>query len=206
MSRKEVTQEDFRNIIITSASFAVLGCLLLAFLVKSENSSSPYYNDPAENLNLDDEEQNPSQPATPVVPKSNQAKPTTEPQQNTPSKGELDQILEDLKKKGYMCRTIYEGDWLTQMLREGFGPGIDQGPYALVHRDGRIDRYDSYDQLPSAVFPNEQFCVEVDDQSSIPPTIGSHGVIFQAPNLTQLAVFKQQSLQIRAALRSKHGF
>lgn len=121
------------------------------------------------------------------------------------SKKELSR--KQLEEEGYDCAIIPEGSHLTQELRVRGAPGIDPGPYGIVHEDGDIQRFGTYSDLPSLVFPKEYFCIKkVEPQSSSINPKEPHGVIFDGHNKQQNEEFNKKSRKIQASIRTRNWF
>jgi len=130
----------------------------------------------------------------------------TPPPQATPE-GEMERLVSKIEaEEGYDCEPIPKGSWLIRELRERGAPGIDEGPYILIRRGGLVETYETYSELPSLVYPNEQFCIKRRGSSSIIPE-KEHGVIFENNRRAQNnKTFQQKSLEITSRLRAKQGF
>lgn len=113
----------------------------------------------------------------------------------------------ELEAESYSCYTIREGDWLTKILREEGAPGIDPGPYALVHNNGEVQKFPNYWGLPNLVYPGEIFCFQTHEESFIGPH-NKRGIVYQdfSHNPAIRSRLNQRSLEIQAAIRSKQGF
>ncbi len=121
----------------------------------------------------------------------------------------MEELVNQIEEEGYNCEPIPKGSWLTQELRKRGAPGIDEGPYKIIRRGGKVETFETYDQLPNLVYPGEQFCIKENGSSSIIPG-KNHGVIFEWNNMpfvrTQNRAFQQKSQEITSRLRAKQRF
>jgi hypothetical protein len=109
-------------------------------------------------------------------------------------------------REGWDCASIPEGGSLTNELRERGTPGIDPGPYKLTRRDGTVEHYTEYNQLPNLVYPGEEFCIKVEPQSfNIDPQV-KHGVVFENFNKQQNQKLAQNSINTQASIKARQGF
>lgn len=114
------------------------------------------------------------------------------------------QKIAKLQAEGYHCVTLEKGDWLTQILREEGAPGIDSGPYVVVHNDATKQEFETYYDLPNDVFPKEGFCFKDEKgETLLPSKPESHGVVFDKAIRQENRRFVQRSMNIQASTRSK---
>lgn len=105
------------------------------------------------------------------------------------------------------CAPIPKGSWLTQELRVRGAPGIDPGPYKIIHSDGSVQKFETYDELPNLVYPGEEFCIKkIEPHSFNIKPAESHGVVFESSIKHQNNLLAQRSLNIHASIRAKQGF
>lgn len=116
----------------------------------------------------------------------------------------MSQKVKQVESEGFDCEPIPKDSWLIQELRVRGTPGIDPGPYKIIHLDGSVQYFQKYGQLPNLVKPGEEFCIKkVEPQSFEIDQNKRRGVVFDR---TQNKMFVQNSINIQALIRVKQGF
>jgi hypothetical protein len=104
------------------------------------------------------------------------------------------------------CEPIPKGSWLFQELRIRGVPGIDPGPYIVIHKDGSQQYFDNLEDLPDLVYPDESFCIpKRNTQTNLLESERKHTVIYESDK-AQLKTANKNSINVVAKIRNQFNY
>ena len=109
--------------------------------------------------------------------------------------------------KNWDCSPIPEGSWLTNELRKRGEPGIDPGPYKIIHLNGTVHDFQEYGDLPNLVYPGQEFCIKKVEPNSLNINPDSQNkIVYEKTVRSENKKLLSKSLNIVSSIREKQGF
>ena len=82
--------------------------------------------------------------------------------------------------EGWIGEKIDEGEWPLQVIRDLTDPDNLEGPFKLIHRDGSVQTFETWDEFPT-VYPGEEICVKNGGRGN-----NHGGTIYEARNTQKI--------------------